>query len=275
MRTIENHLKRILFGATLFATPLFFTACHEEEEKKIDVQSNITGTWMSTKRVNWQLEDGSNWRYVEVSQENEGDWIAQPFTFQGDGTFFIEYIESDNHIVKHEGLYSLEADTITLTNLDNFPCRHATVTLSTLKAMSFATLGTNSDGKSIKTEYRFSKEQEAHKECAFSSISVDQTRTYICSEENRNYTSKITIRSSDNNVLLEVNSADSTVWLTKAEPVLVLNSVGYFSKSIEKSGDGTGKSILYYDFENKQLRSTTENGEIKNSVGSILFWEID
>lgn len=272
----NNLLKSVIFT---FSVVTLFSACHEEEPPKINVAQNISGTWIAKKKVFSEMEAGSNWRYQEVTNEVSGEWLNIPYSFRPDGTYFIEYKEPDNHIVKYKGHYEIEEDTLKMSDVDTFPCHDAIVSLSSLTSMMFLTPDVNEAGTKVKTEIYFQKESEMRAEHALPKIKADKGITFVCSANNRSFVNNFKVQNvSDNSIQINIkkgDSADITV-LTAEAPILTYNEeLGmYFAKSVNDLQQGGHRAIFIYNHEDTSINTPTSNSKIdeENSIGEALFW---
>lgn len=273
-RFANNLLKIVSITFSAFA---IFTACHEEEDPKINVAQNISGTWISHKLTDFEMEANSNWRYQEIASQDTGTWLKIPYSFRPDGTYIIEYKEPDNHIIKYKGSYEIEMDTITMLGIDTFPCNRATVTLSSISSMTFSTPSVNSTGRKVKTEIYFSKEPALREEHAFSKIKADKGLKFVCSANNRSFVNKFKIQNvAENSIQVTlVDKKDITV-LTAEAPILTYNEEldMYFAKSVNELEQGGHRAIFIYNHDDTSINTPTSNSKIDEeySIGEALFW---
>ncbi|MCQ2209815.1 MAG: hypothetical protein MJZ34_05940 [Paludibacteraceae bacterium] len=269
-------MKKIVFNLTKAAVTISFLSlisfsCKEEPEEKIEIQDNLPGTWISKKEVISELEAGSTWKYNEIETHDSGEWINIPYTFTNNGSYRIESVDSNNHIVKYSGNYTIVGDTILMENIDNFPCFKAGITFNGQTNMIFSATSMNDKGKKIKTEYYFTKEAKTHSEKALNSLVLKQNEEYIFSTTDYQYNGVMFIRSLSESVSLIINNKDN-VTLTGDYPFLVLDEHGYQSKTKEdlKKGD---KVVCYFDKASKTINSSHNNQDVKEfSIGEVLFW---
>lgn len=258
----------------LFALPLLLCNCTKEEEPEINKEENIPGTWVVDRLTIMEKEAGSKWKYVEKSIITMGDWIGKEFNFTN-SDYMIEFVESNNHIVKYESDFSIDGDTIHIQDLENFPSRNGHIEFQSTTRMVLTMDTLSEEGADQKYKYSFKKQATPHVEQAFTTMPLRQSHYYICSEKYDTYVSEIFIQSiTSAGVLIVVNGKpEYNIQLTPSDPVLFLNDEGYFEKSLEESNNQEGKAILYYDHAQKALCSTHENSSVGHSVGKVLFWD--
>lgn len=270
MKKIVKNLTKISY-ILITALAVLSSSCTKEVEEEISIKENLPGTWIAEKKVYLELEEGSTWRYIEVSSDLVGEWINVPFSFIGDDSYLIEFKSKDGHIYKYEGNYTLSEDTIYMENIDNFPCHKAGITFNSKSRMVFTLDGVSDKGVKNKTEFHFSKESAIRETKAFNSIKVKQSTKYTCSEVNQKYAGTFKVESVATNVLLVIDDKEN-ITLTNDDYVLVINEKGYFAKNPSQIKEGD-QAILYLNKESMTINSTHQNSEIPNSIGAVLFWE--
>jgi hypothetical protein len=250
------------------------SSCKEEEEKKIDLAQNIPGTWISLKTIDYELQEGSNWKYNEKKSETEGDWLDVPYTFRLDGVYYIEYKEEDDHIIKYKGNYEVEGDTLQIENLDKFPLHNALATFHSATSLSLEYSNVDENGKNVKKEIRFAKTADMSPEKAFGYVDAIQDKSFLCSANDRSYINHFKMQNvTANSVQLKIDGEEGNiVVLTKAAPILVQNPNGYFAVAEDYESEYTYTAIFYFDQSNMKIRTITYLPNVQNGIGETLFW---
>lgn len=274
----------LLLKISLLLLPLATSSCHEDPPEKIKPAGYIVGTWESFQRIDWEIDANSTWHYHEIEKYNSGEWLNIPYTFNEDGSYFIEFREADDHIVKYKGLYEWDGDTIRLSGVEDFPCHDALAEMSTTKSLSLIKFGVNENNNlKTKIEIQFTKRAEKSKENAIPNMPIRLGMKFICSANNHSYLAKMEVENvTVSSVQLLVEGEH--VVLTADEPILCKDPYRYLSCSAKKAAEDNNHltSILYYSLEENAFYATTyldddkfakDKIKIKESIGEVFFWE--
>lgn len=272
-------MKKIILSKALGVVGVVFaisiSSCKEEEENKIDLAQNIPGTWISLKTIDYELQEGSNWKYNEKKSETQGDWLEVPYTFRFDRVYYIEYKEEDGHIIKYKGKYEVSGDTLQIEDLEKFPLHNALATFHSATSLSLEYSRVDESGKNVKKEIRFAKTANMSPEKAFEYVDAIQDKSFLCSANDRSYINHFKIQNvTANSVQLKIDGEEGNIIvLTKAAPILVQNANGYFAVSDEDyESEYAYTAVFYFDQSSMKIRTITYLPNVQNGIGETLFW---